>query len=70
MTTEAKPRRKFEYGGLLEMDQSGDATWLRPAVGGAQRRLRDMRKSSSLMSYCQCVAHFTLSAYIYTQTTT
>lgn len=36
MTTEAKPRRKFEYGGLLEMDQSGEATRRCPVVGGAR----------------------------------
>lgn len=36
MTTEDKPRRKFEYGGLLEMDQSGEATRRRPVVGGAR----------------------------------
>lgn len=36
MTTQSETRRKFEYGGLLEMDQSDEAPLRRHVVGGAR----------------------------------
>lgn len=36
MTTERGPRRKFEYGGFLEMDQSGEVMRWRHDMGGAR----------------------------------
>lgn len=36
MTTQSETRRKFEYGGLLEMDQSDEASLRRHVVGGAR----------------------------------
>lgn len=36
MTTQSSTRRKFEYGGLLKMDQSDEASLRRHVVGGAR----------------------------------
>lgn len=41
MTTIQTPRRKFESGGILKMDQSGESFQFRKKMGGAKLVLNE-----------------------------